>query len=293
MVNPQGQMMINGRANYDRNRDAIFNIIEQYVPPQERQNQRHGQGAAAQPQGLAFEIHNYSDTAVTSSASGSASPRTQKLIDAVWSNLERRIQKPMPYAAAQDFISKTIDQFIPKEQWALAKQAAFYRLADDRNYEQQLSLAATFIQTLHPEVAGQWIQGFVLESITAYQNSSNPESCSKGIRERIATGLRGIDSELDALFAQPEGKLLMHKWLNIWNLQGIDDTAKQRLAEQLKTEGVNSASTAIDAAKAFRIIARKQLEAHGLQSDPDELASVEAIADMVQEHYEAELKRFM
>ena len=186
---------------------------------------------------------------------------------------------------------KSIDQYIAASKLEEAKTAALYRLASDIDYEEKLSLAVTFIQKIHPDKMEQWIAGFVNESITAYTNSINPVSCSKGIRERIATGLRGIDSELDKLFAQAEAPLLVKNWLKSWNLLDLKDEAKQELVKQLKAKGITGESNATDAANAFSEIAKEQLTTHGISGNEDLLDEIEVYAEsMVKANYTEVLK---
>ncbi len=170
-------------------------------------------------------------------------------------------------------------------------EAVGHRLGSDAGYERLLSLAVSFIQEFHLGGLQQWIEGFVRESMEAYRGRINPTSCTKGIGERVFLGFRGMDHELDGLFAQPEGSVMMNMWLKTWNVEDAGDEAKRRLAQQLMTSGVTAESTAADAANAFREIAIAKLTEHGLQDSPELKVSIETYAGgMVETHYEADLK---
>ncbi len=168
------------------------------------------------------------------------------------------------------------------------------RLGSDFDYENQLRLAVTFIQKFGSDSVEQWIHGFVRESIEAYRNSTNSTSCNKGIRERIATGFRRVDDELDKLFVQVEGPMLMRNWLKTWDLQDIKDEAKPKLAEQLKAKGVNEKSSVEEVVEAFRKIAAEQLAANRLQDDKSLQAEVDVYAEsMIEPNYEDMLKQYV
>ncbi len=261
---------------------TVAALLDPYLPIEDLQNQIN-------PDGIAFEIHNYAETLVTSSIAKSS--KTNTLIDAVFQEIEKRTDKLISYSEAKAIVDQAIDSFIPKAQQVDARQAVFYRLASDYDYEQKLRVAVTFIQLSHPDKMEQWIVGFVNESIDAYRNSSNPLSCSKGICERIATGLRGIDVELDKLFVQAEAPMLVKNWLKAWTLSDLKDDAKQELVTQLKTKGITSESSAADAANAFREIAKEQLSVHGISENEELLETIEVYAEsMIEANYEKELK---
>ncbi|MEI6188677.1 MAG: hypothetical protein WCP46_09380, partial [Alphaproteobacteria bacterium] len=256
-------------------RDAIANnyleiihLLEPIVPLEERLNH------ASPSRGIAHEIHNYNNTQVIDreiSSSSTYTSRPNRLINVVWRNVNRLLKDVniINYATAKLIIEQAIEKFIPNEQQDLATQAALHHLGSDSNYEHKLSVAITFIQTFHEDKMEHWINGFILESIEAYKNSSNSTSCSKGILERIATGFRGINPELDKLFAQAEAPLLVRNWLKIWDLPNINDEIKQDLVKQLKAKGINCDSGAADAANAFREIANEELQKQGIADNTD------------------------
>ncbi|MCX7343283.1 MAG: ankyrin repeat domain-containing protein, partial [Proteobacteria bacterium] len=198
-----GEFRPNQYGIIDAYREAVANsymeiirILTPHVPEEERQTQ------AGPHRGMAYEIHNYTNTQVTANEASDSSTETAKpvkLIDAVWDNINVKLKDVniITYDNARLTIEQAIEKFIPTEQKELATQAALHRLESDVDYEHKLSVAITFIQTFHEDKMEHWVNGFVLESIEAYKNSSNSTSCSKGILERIATGFRGINPELD------------------------------------------------------------------------------------------------
>ncbi len=264
---------------------VIIRLLAPYVPLSERLNQRVGAG-------LAFEIHNFADTKVITqesplSSSSAANSKPVKLIDAVSQHMLASLAGVdlIPYTDAEKIVKEAVEKFIPVEKQDLAKEAVLYRLASDNDYEQQLSVVVTFVQTQHKDKMEQWIFGFVNESITAYVNSINSTSCSKGIRERASTGLRGIDPILDRLFAQAEGPLLMRNWLKKWNLKEINDETKQDLVRLLKERGINGKSDVGEVANAFREIAKDELILHDVQDNEVLHAEIEIYADSMFEEY--------
>ena len=130
-----------------------------------------------------------------------------------------------------------------------------------------LQLVISFIHKFYPDNLQLWVKGFIEESIVAYINSINKISCSKGVKERSITGLRGIDSDLDSIFAPAEGKLLFVNWLKTWNLSEVKDEVKPALAKQLISKGINGESNAEDVVKTFGQIATEELQKQGLGND--------------------------
>ena len=282
----QRSIILAYREAVERRFALIITTLNPFVPETERQNHRLN---GEYNKGIAFEIHNYANTKVKASAS-----KTISLIDSVLNNVQDRISSTMAYSKAKTIIGQAINRFIPIAQQADAKRAIFYRLASDIDYEEQLRLIITFMQTFHKDKMGQWIAGFVNESIIAYVNSNNPTSCSKGIRERVVTGLRGIDAELDKFFAQAEAPILMKNWLKAWNLPELKNEAKQELAMQLKSKGITESSSSADAANAFKELAKEQLAIHGMQDHLEILAEIDIYAEsMLEANYEKELKSFV
>ena len=80
--------------------------------------------------------------------------------------------------------------------------------ASDRMALQQV---VTLLQA-NPEKLRTWISTFMDESKNAYGNRSNPDSCVKGVRERVITSLRSVfynDPAFQDVFGQGETKKIL------------------------------------------------------------------------------------
>lgn len=195
------------------------------------------------------------DTTTGGSAAAAASgalPVQMRLNDAVVHTMETRLTRIplLSYENAQQVINAWIERTCPEGNRERARTAAFSRLSGDTNFEHVVTLAVTFLQNFHSDKSDQWCEGFVRESMEAYSSRASTASslsCSKGIKERVATGLRGIDSELDQLFAQAEGPLAFKLYCNHWNLDEPDPASKTGnvtwVANKLKAKGVTVTST--------------------------------------------------
>ncbi len=248
---------------------------------------------------LAVEIHDYANTIVETSTSTKAAiagfaPVNPTLYDAALENITMRMhdQPLIDLEEAQRLINKGIEEHIASDQQEQATEA-LDKMVDAKD-QQVLQLVISFIHKFYPDNLQLWVKGFIEESIVAYINSINKISCSKGVKERSITGLRGIDSELDSIFAPAEGKLLFVIWLKTWNLNDVKDEIKPTLAKQLISKGINGESSADDAAKIFREIANEELQKQGLGSDENSKAEIDAYAEfMVEANYDAMLKPFV
>lgn len=296
LASEQSQILHDYRSHNSNVYSRIVHMLAPFVPEEERRNQIRT--ILNSDSELAHEIHKYVDTEVKINADDLLDLKQSKpvkLIDAVWGNIVLRISKvSTTYAEAKKVIEESIAQFIPKSQQKLAKEAVFFRLISDVDYEEQLTTAIDFIQKFHVNKMQQWLEGFVRESIEAYKDSISSTSCNKGIKERIVTGFRGIDEDLDELFKQAEAPMLFKNWLKMWDLTSISDASKQKLVEQLKARGIDNKSSVALVVDAFKKIANKQLEADGLQNDKDLQSEVETYAEsMIEVNYEVMLKPFL
>lgn len=287
-LQPNQDGIINAYREALANRQAeIVRLLTPHVPAEERIFQENSRG-------IAFEIHNYSNAFVIAdnNSKNVANSEPPKLIDAVFDNMSKRIKhlKLISFSDIEILLSKSIDKYIDPKSWEEAKIASLYRLSADVSYEQELRIAVTFIKNFHPDKIEHWIQGFVGESINAYANRNNPTSCSKGIKERVATGLRGIDSELDKLFAQVEGPLLMSNWLKMWNITAVEDSVKITLSKQLTKKGINHESSTDMVVKAFKEIAQERLKEYRIENNQISLSEIEIYADLINDTYEEYLK---
>jgi len=274
---------------------------------------RHG-NARAQP-GVAFEVHNYANKQITTSSSSatSSSSSPMRLDDAVMQKMTQRLQVGkvtlLAYVDAKALLEEWIEAkyrtalaedlkreksktrtledkkstvntltLKRQEERKRAKHAAFAKLANDTDYEQVICTAVSFLQQFHPESVDIWLDGFLTESITAYGN--NGESCSKGIRERVATGMRTIDTELDTIFAQAEGPALANKFIGSLNL---NDTKRcEAITKELIELGLTINSTAAEASGIFERYMRKSLTSYGVRIE-DYAKQLQTMKELVAE----------
>lgn len=243
---------------------------------------QHNAGAGV-GRGAAFEVHNYANTQVnvnssndTSGSSGSSSSSsrssspTMRLDDAVMQQMQTKLQAAntptMEYQRARvllkSWIEKKYANAVERQQ---AEQAAFSKLASDVHYNRDIAVAVTFLQKFHPNKIDLWLDGFLTESMSAYEKSANSTSCTKGISERIATGMRGIDAELNKLFAQAEGPTLAKAFMAGLN---IDNTQRCRaITHELVKLGLTENSTPKQAGEIMETYMRKSLDSYGVSAD--------------------------
>ncbi|MBX9804424.1 MAG: hypothetical protein K2Y18_01575 [Alphaproteobacteria bacterium] len=248
--------------------------------------------------GLAFEVHEYADAPVRTSPTQMHA--SMKLNDAIFQNMKDRCKARavtlLAYPAVALAIEKAIDQFYPlvaeegrpcytKEFVEKAKKAAFSKLASDQDFEESLCLTVTFIQNFCPDCMEMWIHGFINESITAYTSSEDGTSCGRGIRERVATGLRNVDKELDALFMQVEGPKLVQTFLNQWNPAGkARETARVLMLHGLTLEHTAEQAVGIFEAMLERICTGNNVAPEAIE-DYEELKEI--ISGGIVHYYEA------
>jgi hypothetical protein len=212
-------------------------------------------------------VHNYANAPVKVEGSQHASV---KLLDAVWDHLSAKCklletQKeyvPLTFDGACADVNDWITSFVPEEEQKTARDAAFHRLISDKDYEDVLTLVVNYLNAYHPEGIEVWITAFIRESITAY-NSENSVSCDRGIRERVSVGLRKIDAELDKIFVQVEGPVLMTNTIKKWNPSG----EPEKVAALLVGAGISPEAEAEDAAALFRQLFASDVKANGLSMD--------------------------
>lgn len=232
----------------------------------------------------ALEVHNYASTTVNTNGTEETHHTSEQkpLICAVFEYMSSRIgDKQLSYIKTVEIINLAIQEHIPPARQQEARKAAFFKLAGDNDYEQQLCLAMTFLQQEHPNSLGLWIRGFVEESINAY-SAGDRTSCVKGIKERIATGLRGIDKTLDALFAQAEGSVFIKNfYIPLWNI----DANISQVTQLLKDGGLTVGHTASETAEIFKQIFTNQLLEY--RQSPDSFSDeMTYLAEMIEGGYE-------
>jgi hypothetical protein len=285
------------------NHHALINFLQPLLPEEEITSQAledlfQNFGYYPSRRSPAVEIHDYANTVIETSPSktsiASFAPVNPTLYDAALENITMRMQdQPLiDLEEAQHIISKGIEEHIAPDQQEQAAEALSKMVS--AMDQQILQLVLSFIRKFYPDNLHLWVKGFIEESIVAYINSINKISCSKGVKERSITGLRGIDSELDNLFAPAEGKLLFVNWLKTWNLSDVKEEIKPTLAKQLISKGINCESSAEDVAKVFVEIANEELHKQGLSDNANSNAEIDAYAEfMVETNYDEMLKPFV
>ncbi len=187
---------------------ACRNFIWNHLPEWYRQLlllEQHQGNANGQGRGIAFEIHDYAHAVLTPVM---AHIRERVASNGTSSLNNQEIQHLFNRKGRQLFSNETQDNVFRAISVALSPE-----------YMSTVSTVLHFVNTCHPHTLDLWIESFIGESITAYQNSINALSCSKGIEERIVTALRVLnDDGLNPLFAGTEGNLLFNKKLGILNL---------------------------------------------------------------------------
>ncbi len=308
---PDGQLRPNEDAIISAYREAlangharITNLLHPLLPAEEilyihLDDLFQNFGHYPMRRSLAVEIHDYANTLVeilpsTKTAIAGFAPVNPTLYDAALKNITVRMQdQPLiDFEEAQLIINKGIEEHIASEQQEQATEAVAKMVgAKD---QQVLQLVISFIHKFYPDNLQLWVKGFIEESIVAYINSINKISCSKGVKERSITDLRGIDSELDSIFAPAEGKLLFVNWLKTWNLSDVKDEIKHELAQQLISKSINGESSAEDVAKVFGEVANEELQKQGLSNSNESKAEIDAYAEfMVEANYDEMLKPFV
>ncbi len=156
-------------------------------------------------------------------------------------------------------------------------------------YQQRVCLALSFLKEFYPDKIDIWIAGFVEESIHAYERGTSTTSCSKGIEERVLTGIRGIsDPTLDRLFSKAEGPQLMKSFFSSCNF--ADETKCKWLVRQLIKGGVTKTSDGDDAAERFDKIVSSQLTTLGLEQSQDFLGQKNTLKETIRDFYDERLK---
>ena len=216
--------------------------------------------------GVAFEVHNYANTQVTAPMAGAVgAPKTGSLTDMIQAHIASRITASgtplVAYEDARDAVLAWIDGHIEETARDSARLAIHHGLGVAGSH-MELQNAYTFVTALRPEALDVWINGFVTESMTAYIHRNDQTSCVKGISERIITGLRGIDPELDTIFAKPEGILHAKKLISLLNPAEPEKLAW--IVRVLRSIGVTKELPAAEAMARFKAFLIEKLEGHGL-----------------------------
>jgi hypothetical protein len=151
-----------------------------------------------------------------------------------------------------------------------------------------LPMVYTFMLNNHSDKIGIWFSGFVTESMTAYINARDSLSCVQGIEERIITGLRGIDAELNLIFAGPERTLLLNNFLK--NTLNINSPTKlKNIASNICKIGVNENTTPNRAMVKFQEYINAEVSQHG-DLTPNKIANINAVCAIFNDEYDEIVK---
>ena len=235
-------------SNYGEDLVTDFNILTGML------NDLH---ANAAPQNFSCEIHK-----VTNTISRNSDGPQFKLNDAVMRVVDGELaakgindKKVKAFVTARATIEKIIDtqklKITPDQlEWVLGNLGAGDKLALQK---------IVILLKDDPKAVGLWANAFVKESLEAYKGSSDPESCEKGVRERVITSLRDALKDVSApkpymkkilkLFEGPEGEILftlnMDQVLKNYN---YDSSNVKRVVDELRKKGFNGGSN-LDAIK--------------------------------------------
>jgi hypothetical protein len=209
-------------------------------------NEYTAQGARGAPQGVAFQIHNYRSTQVTT-----ASGHKQRLENAVVYEINRLVQSlpTMDYDIAKGLVlSLTLEADPKKLGWALGC------VEGSEDYKRVFTSVVSYLSSLGGNALNSWTEGWVKESRQAY-DGRNGDSCVAGVRERVVTALRDvpeISDSLKQLFVQGDHTVMIP--LKIANIGRI------KWAETLKELGANSTMTDQEAFPLFQKALRDYFE---------------------------------
>lgn len=277
--------------------ERVLSRMDLLVPEQERIYQGRGPRQIIQNRAMAFEVHDYADTLVSESshsASASATGTSEKLSDIIFNKIYSLIRGIVPVEI--DLVPLRLQSAVEHiyagqpEKITLATQALdnSYRLQDAKLY---LRTVMTFLDHL-PESELKfdlWFKGFIEESIEAYKNSQNKLSCVKGIQERILTGLRGVDKELDQIFKHAEAPLLMTNYIN-QQFNVHNESVQHDIAIMLKKSGITPQSPLIDAQRALENDLRSKLKEYQVEIPADIQESIPEIIEIFGNIYDEKIK---
>ncbi len=213
-------------------------------------------GAVSPERGVANEIHEYAEKTVAVPVSGSSGLHVQRgLEDAVFENIKNRLggEKLIPFEVVVERLGKIAE---------FDRRMVFFDLSEGSDFQDQTSLVYSFLEKFYPDKVDLWKRQFVGESLEAYKGRRNATSCIKGIRQRIVTGLRTIDSQLDYLFTQSEGPMLMQ----LFSRQSFNPIGEpEKMAQYLGSLGVRHGMAAEEIIRRFHAGFAAKLQEYGLQ----------------------------
>ncbi len=201
-------------------------LILNHLPQEHRQRllEEHSQGGTSgQGRGVAFEIHDFSNIVFDE-----AMEHVSSLLN----------EESLPSAQqVQALLFQKGSKLFNNADQSKVFEAILIALSPE--YMEKLAKVLHFIQSNHGDKIDLWIHSFIGDSIAAYDNSLRTLSCSKGVKERIVTGLRTLgDEDLNRIFLKAEAPLLIAKKFALFNLH--DESMKASRIQDLKTLGVTA-----------------------------------------------------
>ena len=151
-----------------------------------------------------------------------------------------------------------------------------------------LQKVVTFLDMFHPHQFDVWFSGFITESITAYLNSQHQQSCTKGIKERILTGLRGIDPGLDSIFKHAEAPLLMKMYLKE-NFNVYNESVQRAIATILQEKEIHSESSFEDAQRVLQTDLIQKLRQYEIEIPAEIQESIQVILEAFEAIYDKKI----
>ena len=268
------------------NKRELLALLEPHVPEAERRAQQRGNNPG---QGVAYRVHDYANTQVAVKSDEScSSTKTMRVNDAVLHLIENRL-KGKTLANASEITTRLTNWIDAKYPEAtkndIAKQAMNYSWSDTNTPPRNLVLVFSFVKVYYPDSFDAWANGYLTESITAYESRNNPLSCIKGIDERIITGLRSIAPDIDALYETPERNEMVKSIFSNYNI-GTSDGAIQ-VARVLLNHSITASNTAEEAVPIFEQFLTEKITSTGATPDPK---NIENIVSTIRDGYDSIIK---
>jgi len=187
-----------------------------------------------------YEIHKYTQHLISTDG------KQQTVLELVLKRIKELLDDEdiLKYEQALTLIASSVKRLGKHEDQSVANVLKYLHIADE-NIKEIICIVATFAQKHYHNKIDMWINGFVIEAAKAYEEklspksasrasssssaaSTNTTSCSKGVEERIITGLRDLgDEDLNEIFKFAEkDRADFLKANNILNSKFISNTLK-------------------------------------------------------------------
>jgi hypothetical protein len=222
--------------------------------------------------GLAYEIHQYEGT-----------------VTDVLTFIRSKIGvTPLAEKTEVDSAMETWIKSLPANQQHKAREALRIGLSIDATAPDRLRGIYTYVKNNHLEFMDAWLKGYIGESIQAYEESNDPTSCTKGIDERMITGLRGIQ-ELNPLFAETEARELIIRFRTQCNFGDCEDKLNW-MVTKLKENGVTAQTSTANATNIFKKFTSDFLGSYNMRNDPEFVEDFNELTETFRDYYEDMLK---